>query len=107
MDEKQFLYTTCICSVLGIVLLYFLLPSKLEGQENIAELEGEISYFVVKDKLTMVYVKPTKEIPVIVYGDVAENVGDKVLVRGKFDLFNKNLQFIANQITLFQESEKK
>ena len=96
MNEKKFLYLTSICSILGIILLYFLLPTKLE--ENTAELEGEIAYFVVKEKLTMVYVKPTKEIPVIIYDDVKENVGDKIVAKGKFDVFNKELQFIAREM---------
>ena len=107
MDEKQFLYITSACSILGILLLYFTLPTKLDNPENNAEFEGEISYFVVKDKLTMVYVKPTKEIPIIIYDDVNENAGDKIVAKGKFDLFNNNLQFFANKIILSQDMEKK
>ncbi len=98
MNENRFLYLTSACSILGLVLLYLLLPTKLEIQKDSTELEGEISYFVVKEKLTMVYVKPTKEIPVIIYDDVKQNVGDKIIAKGKFDTFNNQLQFLAREM---------
>jgi DNA/RNA endonuclease YhcR with UshA esterase domain len=109
VKDSTLLKTSLICSILGIIILYFL-SANIEIEEmNISKintiklgadvkLTGEIKQIKQLEKLTIIDVKKDCVVPVLLFDNITLNVGDKIKVTGKLDEYKGKKEIIAETI---------
>ncbi len=108
MKEKTLLKTALICSIAGIIFLFFVseiieIPEKqideiTEKDENV-RIKGIINKITEKDKVAYIEIIQPKEITVVLFKE-DENLnlkqGEYVEITGKTEEYKKEIQIIGN-----------
>lgn len=96
MNEKVLLITAVICILLGLPLLYFTSRYVTANDPRIlSELSGIVTSINSKEKITIVTVLPDIGIPVVFFGNVSFEKGEKIEVKGQLKSYKNGVEFVA------------
>lgn len=84
-------------SLVGLVVLYFVLPDISES-DSLVHMTGKVVSVDVRDKLTMVQLVLDKPMSVLSFDAVDVNEGDAVFVSGELQEYHGRVEIVARQI---------
>ncbi|MBW2993092.1 hypothetical protein KY317_00790 [Candidatus Woesearchaeota archaeon] len=110
MKEKTLLKTALICSIAGIIFLFFIseiieIPEKqineiTEKDENV-RIKGIVNRITEKEKVAYIEIIQPEEISVVIFkekGNIELKEGEYVEVTGKTEEYKKEIQIIGNVV---------
>ncbi len=113
MEEKSLLRLALICSLLGIIALFFISESMEINEKNIDEInkdnigedikiKGIVSKSTDKGKILLLDIVQPETITVVLFKDTDFNIstGTKVEITGEIDEFNGQLEIIGNEVNI-------
>ena len=98
MNEKVLLTIALICILTGLPILY--ITSKFVSAEDprvLTELSGVVDRVTEMEKITIVNVKPSSNIPVVFFDPVNFVQGDTISVKGQLKSYKNKLEFVAEE----------
>jgi len=111
MDEKFLLKLSLICSLIGILALFFLSEhidldeSSVDrinelGEGTDVKIRGFIENVKDLDKIAILEVSQIKSVPVVLFksGNITINHGDYVEITGTVEEYEGKMELIGNQI---------
>jgi len=114
MHDKQFVKIALICSIIGVVLLYFislnyeineLEINKINDNdiEKTSKITGEVVKVLNKDSLTIITIKKPETIKVVLFENISLNRTDTVEIIGKVEKYKGEYEIIADKIKVYNE----
>ena len=114
MKENTLLKIAIICSLIGLVVLYFIsakieisdykpsLPSKNIGDD--VKLEGTITKITAKDSVVFIELKQENNVNIVMFTDSNPEIkeGNVVEIIGKVQQYNSQNEIIANKIRIIK-----
>ena len=111
MEEKSLLRLALICSLVGIIALFFISENMEIKEKNIDEInkdnigedvriKGIVSKSTDKGKIILLDVVQPETITIVLFKDSDFNIstGTKVEITGEIDEFNGQLEIIGNEV---------
>lgn len=113
MEEKTLLKLALICSLVGIIALFFI-SERIEikeknineiNKDNIGEdikIKGIVSKSTDKGKIILLDIVQPETITIVLFKDSDFNIstGTKVEVTGELDEFNGKIEIIGNEVNI-------
>ena len=113
MEEKSLLRLALICSLVGIIVLFFISESMEIKEKNINEInkdnvgedikiKGIVSKSTDKGKIILLDIIQPETITIVLFKDSDFNIstGTKVEITGEIDEFNGQLEIIGNEVKI-------
>jgi len=113
MEEKSLLRLALICSLVGIIVLFFISESMEIKEKNINEInkdnvgedikiKGIVSKSTDKGKIILLDIIQPETITIVLFKDHDFNIstGTKVEITGEIDEFNGQLEIIGNEVKI-------
>ncbi|MBA3064216.1 hypothetical protein FP803_02150 [Candidatus Woesearchaeota archaeon] len=111
MEEKSLLRLALICSLVGIIALFFISENMEIKEKNINEInkdnigedikiKGIVSKSTDKGKIILLDIVQPETVTVVLFKDSDFNIstGTKVEITGEIDEFNGQLEIIGNEV---------
>ncbi len=113
MEEKSLLRLALICSLVGIIALFFISENMEISEKNIYEIskdnigedvriKGIVSKSTDKGKIILLDIIQPETITVVLFKDSDFNIspGTKVEITGEIDEFNGKMEIIGNEVKI-------
>ena len=113
MEEKSLLRLALICSLVGIIALFFISENMEIKEKNIDEInkdnigedvkiKGIVSKSADKGKIILLDIVQPETITIVLFKDHDFNIstGTKVEITGEIDEFNGKMEIIGNEVKI-------
>ena len=111
MNDKTLLRIALICSVFGIIALYFFVQNidiaeidigklEMESIGNTVNINGRISKITERDNFKIIDITKDETVSVFLFGDEEIDVskGEYISITGELEEYNGELEIIADKI---------
>lgn len=98
MNEKQITIISIITIIIGIILLKFTLPDKIEDSSNV-KITGKIISVEEQEKITTLRVQTKNPLKIITFEKTELQQNDEVEITGKVQQYRGKVEIVAAKIT--------